>query len=196
MLLLIWIRRALLPKRKATKESSEEEEEGTSLITRPRVRRRIIIDDEIENTPARTTTTEPVLIQSDEDAEPRDNNESIQHLFDSVSTAPISVPLAISTAPASAPVLVSTSFPSIPSTAPLPSVHHTETASEGETSMTQSVEVEASVTLASLIDPNISSSTETVPIAASSEVATVPVAESEINIATSDKDMRDPKVRL
>jgi len=75
--------RALLPKRKATKESSEEEEEGTSLITRPRVRRRIIIDDEIENTPARTSATEPVLIQSDEDAEPRDNNESIQHLFDS-----------------------------------------------------------------------------------------------------------------
>ncbi|XP_070017606.1 uncharacterized protein [Nicotiana sylvestris] len=103
-----------------------------------------------------------------------------------VSTAPISVPLAVSTAPASAPVLVSTSFPSIPSTAPLPSVHHTETASEGETSMTQSVEVEASVTLVSLIDPNISSFAETVPVAASSEVATVPVAESEINIATSD----------
>ncbi|XP_070013184.1 uncharacterized protein [Nicotiana sylvestris] len=59
-------------------------------------------------------------------------------------------------------------------------------ASEGETSMTQSVEVEASVTLASLVDPNISSSAETVPVAASSEVATVPVAESEINIATSD----------
>ncbi|XP_070026231.1 uncharacterized protein [Nicotiana sylvestris] len=75
--------RALLPKRKATKESSEEEEEGTSLITRPRARRRIIIDNEIENTPARTSATEPVLIQSDEDAEPRDNNESIQHLFDS-----------------------------------------------------------------------------------------------------------------
>ncbi|XP_075106345.1 uncharacterized protein LOC142179550 [Nicotiana tabacum] len=75
--------RALLPKRKATKESSEEEEEGTSLITRPRSRRRIIIDNEIENTPARTSATEPVLIQSDEDAEPRDNNESIQHLFDS-----------------------------------------------------------------------------------------------------------------
>ncbi|XP_075112236.1 uncharacterized protein LOC142182146 [Nicotiana tabacum] len=75
--------RALLPKRKATKESSEEEEEGTSLITRPRARRRIIIDNEIENTPARTSATEPILIQSDEDAEPRDNNESIQHLFDS-----------------------------------------------------------------------------------------------------------------
>ncbi|XP_070017165.1 HDA1 complex subunit 2-like [Nicotiana sylvestris] len=59
-------------------------------------------------------------------------------------------------------------------------------ASEGETSMTQSVEVEASVTPASLVDPNISSSAETVPVAASSEVATVPVAESEINIATSD----------
>ncbi|XP_070017348.1 uncharacterized protein [Nicotiana sylvestris] len=59
-------------------------------------------------------------------------------------------------------------------------------ASEGETSMTQSVEVEASMTLASLVDPNISSSAETVPVAASSEVATVPVAESEINIATSD----------
>ncbi|XP_070005969.1 HDA1 complex subunit 2-like [Nicotiana sylvestris] len=59
-------------------------------------------------------------------------------------------------------------------------------ASEGETSMTQSVEVEASVTFASLVDPNISSSAETVPVAASSEVATVPVAESEINIATSD----------
>uniref|UniRef100_A0A1U7Y0H7 Uncharacterized protein LOC104239725 n=1 Tax=Nicotiana sylvestris TaxID=4096 RepID=A0A1U7Y0H7_NICSY len=43
-------------------------------------------------------------------------------------------------------------------------------ASEGETSMTQSVEVEASVTLVSLIDPNISSSAETVPVAASSEV--------------------------
>uniref|UniRef100_A0A1U7Y7R1 Myosin-6-like n=1 Tax=Nicotiana sylvestris TaxID=4096 RepID=A0A1U7Y7R1_NICSY len=42
-------------------------------------------------------------------------------------------------------------------------------ASEGETSMTQSVEVEASVTLASLVDPNISSSAETVPVAASSE---------------------------
>ncbi|XP_075111807.1 uncharacterized protein LOC142181977 [Nicotiana tabacum] len=75
--------RVLLPKRKAIKESSEEEEEGTSLITRPRVRRRIIIDDEIENTHARTSTTEPVLIHSDEDTEPRDNNESIQHLFDS-----------------------------------------------------------------------------------------------------------------
>jgi len=75
--------RALLPKRKATKEGSEEEEEGTSLITRPRARRRIVIDDEIENTPARTSATEPVLIQSDEDAEPRYNNESIQHLFDS-----------------------------------------------------------------------------------------------------------------
>ncbi|XP_070003449.1 uncharacterized protein [Nicotiana sylvestris] len=59
-------------------------------------------------------------------------------------------------------------------------------ASEGETSMTQSVEVEASVTLASLIDPNISSSAETIPVAASLEVATVHVAESEINIATSD----------
>ncbi|XP_070010877.1 flocculation protein FLO11-like [Nicotiana sylvestris] len=327
--------RALLPKKKATKESSEEEDEGTSLITRPRIRRRIIIDDEIENTPARTSATEPVLIQSDEDAEPRDNNESIQHLFESgfgsgelgpvfdeaplssfvpissiplptvsislpvlttsvllpVSTAPIFVPLAVSSTPASAPVLVSTSFPSILSTAPLPSVHHTETgsssgsmtmrsvtlevpanhsllrktgradvwfepligdiekknmeshscltlmndvvhstlksadtpspalevpgteellneevntvaigitipasaknvaipASEGETSMTQSVEIEAFVTLVSLIDPNISSSAEIVPVAASSEVATVPVAESEINIATSDK---------
>ncbi|XP_070017270.1 uncharacterized protein [Nicotiana sylvestris] len=52
-------------------------------------------------------------------------------------------------------------------------------ASEGETSMTQSVEVEASVTLASLVDPNISSSAETVPVAASSEVATVPVAEND-----------------
>ncbi|PPZ15415.1 hypothetical protein C5P34_26645 [Escherichia coli] len=52
--------------------------------------------------------------------------------------------------------------------------------------MTQSVEVEASVTLVSLIDPNISSFAEIVPVAASSEVATVPVAESEINIATSD----------
>nr|XP_016500506.1 PREDICTED: uncharacterized protein LOC107818937 [Nicotiana tabacum] len=178
--------RALLPKRKATKESSEEEEEGTSLITRPRVRRRIIIDDEIENTPARTSTTEPVLIHSDEDAEPRDNNESIQHLFDSgfgsgelgpvfdeaplssfvpissiplptvsislpvlttsvllpVSTAPISVPLAVSTAPASAPVLVSTSFPSIPSTAPLPSVHHTETGSSSGSMTMRSVTLE------------------------------------------------------
>ncbi|XP_070011355.1 uncharacterized protein [Nicotiana sylvestris] len=51
-------------------------------------------------------------------------------------------------------------------------------ASEGETSMTQFVEVEASVTLASLVDPNISSLAETVPVAASSEVATVPVAEN------------------
>ncbi|XP_070014417.1 uncharacterized protein [Nicotiana sylvestris] len=61
-------------------------------------------------------------------------------------------------------------------------------APEGETSMTQSVEVEASVTLAPLIDPNTSSSAETAPVAASSEVSTVPVAisESEINIATSD----------
>nr|XP_016450315.1 PREDICTED: uncharacterized protein LOC107775143 [Nicotiana tabacum] len=49
----------------------------------PRVRRRILIDDEIEDTPARTSTTEPVLIYSDEDTEPRDNNKSIQHLFDS-----------------------------------------------------------------------------------------------------------------
>uniref|UniRef100_A0A1U7W4K3 Uncharacterized protein LOC104220392 n=1 Tax=Nicotiana sylvestris TaxID=4096 RepID=A0A1U7W4K3_NICSY len=181
--------RALLPKRKATKESSEEEEEGTSLITRPRVRRRIVIDDEIENTPARTSATEPVLIQSDEDAEPRDNNESIQHLFDSgfesgelgpvfdeaplsslvpissiplptvsvslpaltpsiclpISTAPISVPLATSTAPASAPVLVSTSFPSIPSipsAAPLPSVHHTETGSSSGNMSMRSVTLE------------------------------------------------------
>nr|XP_016502667.1 PREDICTED: dynactin subunit 1-like [Nicotiana tabacum] len=178
--------RALLPKRKATKESSEEEEEGTSLITRPRARRRIIIDDEIENTPARTSATEPVLIQSDEDAEPRDNNESIQHLFDSgfgsgelgpvfdeaplssfvpissiplpavsvslpalttsvclpISTAPISVPLAASTAPASAPVLVSTSFPSIPSAAPLPSVHHTETGSSSGNMTMRSVTLE------------------------------------------------------
>ncbi|XP_075073928.1 uncharacterized protein LOC142161873 [Nicotiana tabacum] len=178
--------RALLPKRKATKESSEEEEEGTSLITRPRARRRIIIDNEIENTPARTSATEPVLIQSDEDAEPRDNNESIQHLFDSgfgsgelgpvfdeahiysfvpisfiplpavsvslpalttsvclpISTAPISVPLAASTAPASAPVLVSTSFPSIPSAAPLPSVHHTETSSSSGNMTMRSVTLE------------------------------------------------------
>uniref|UniRef100_A0A1U7YJ16 Uncharacterized protein LOC104249373 n=1 Tax=Nicotiana sylvestris TaxID=4096 RepID=A0A1U7YJ16_NICSY len=181
--------RALLPKRKATKESSEEEEEGTSLITRPRARRRIIIDNEIENTPARTSATEPVLIQSDEDAEPRDNNESIQHLFDSgfgsgelgpvfdeaplsslvpissiplptvsvslpaltpsiclpISTAPISVPLATSTAPASAPVLVSTSFPSIPSipsAAPLPSVHHTETGSSSGNMSMRSVTLE------------------------------------------------------
>ncbi|XP_075101023.1 uncharacterized protein LOC107781373 isoform X4 [Nicotiana tabacum] len=178
--------RALLPKRKATKESSEEEEEGTSLITRPRARRRIIIDNEIENTPARTSATEPVLIQSDEDAEPRDNNESIQHLFDSgfgsgelgpvfdeaplssfvpissiplpavsislpalttsvclpISTAPISVPLAASTAPASAPVLVSTSFPSIPSAAPLPSVHHTETGSSSGNMTMRSVTLE------------------------------------------------------
>ncbi|XP_070002662.1 uncharacterized protein [Nicotiana sylvestris] len=181
--------RALLPKRKATKESSEEEEEGTSLITRPRARRRIIIDNEIENTPARTSATEPVLIQSDEDAEPRDNNESIQHLFDSgfgsgelgpvfdeahlssfvpisfiplpavsvslpalttsiclpISTAPISVPLAASTAPASAPVLVSTSFPSIPSAAPLPSVHHTETGSSSGNITMRSVTLEANL---------------------------------------------------
>nr|XP_016504632.1 PREDICTED: uncharacterized protein LOC107822599 [Nicotiana tabacum] len=52
-------------------------------------------------------------------------------------------------------------------------------ASEGETSTTQSMEVETSVTIPS-------SSAETVPVPASSEVATVPVAESEINIATSD----------
>ncbi|XP_070007791.1 uncharacterized protein [Nicotiana sylvestris] len=178
--------RALLPKRKATKESSEEEEEGTSLITRPRARRRIIIDNEIENTHARTSATEPVLIQSDEDAEPRNNNELIQHLFDSgfgsgelgpvfdeahlssfvpissiplpavsvslpalrtsiclpISTAPISVPLAASTAPASAPVLVSTSFPSIPSAAPLPSVHHTETGSSNGNMTMRSVTLE------------------------------------------------------
>ncbi|XP_070008112.1 uncharacterized protein [Nicotiana sylvestris] len=181
--------RALLPKRKATKESSEEEEEGTSLITRPRARRRIVIDDGIENTPARTSATEPVLIQSDEDAEPRDNNKSIQHLFDSgfesgelgpvfdeaplsslvpissislptvsvslpaltpsiclpISTVPISVPLATSTAPASAPVLVSTSFPSIPSipsAAPLPSVHHTETGSSSGNMSMRSVTLE------------------------------------------------------
>ncbi|XP_070005227.1 uncharacterized protein [Nicotiana sylvestris] len=181
--------RALLPKRKATKESSEEEEEGTSLITRPRSRRRIVIDDEIENTLVRTSATEPVLIQSDEDAEPRDNNESIQHLFDSgfesgelgpvfdeaplsslvlissiplptvsvslpaltpsiclsISTAPISIPLATSTAPASAPVLVSTSFPSIPSipsAAPLPSVHHTETGSSSGNMSMRSVTLE------------------------------------------------------
>ncbi|XP_070012325.1 uncharacterized protein [Nicotiana sylvestris] len=49
-------------------------------------------------------------------------------------------------------------------------------ASEGETSMTQSVEVEASVTLSSLIDPNISSSAETILVATSSKVATVHVA--------------------
>nr|XP_016504386.1 PREDICTED: myosin-6-like [Nicotiana tabacum] len=61
-------------------------------------------------------------------------------------------------------------------------------APEGETSMTQFVDVEASVTLDPLIDPNTSSSAETAPVAASSEVSTVPVAasESEINIATSD----------
>nr|XP_009796022.1 PREDICTED: uncharacterized protein LOC104242654 [Nicotiana sylvestris] len=59
-----------------------------------------------------------------------------------VSTAPISVPLAVSTAPASAPVLVSTSFPSIPSTAPLPSVHHTETGSSSGSMTMRSVTLE------------------------------------------------------
>ncbi|XP_070013428.1 uncharacterized protein [Nicotiana sylvestris] len=59
---------------------------------------------------------------------------------------------------------------------------------KGEISTTQSMEAETSVTLAPLVEPNTSSPVETAPIAASSEVATVPVAvsESEINIATSD----------
>nr|XP_016469612.1 PREDICTED: myosin-6-like [Nicotiana tabacum] len=61
-------------------------------------------------------------------------------------------------------------------------------ASEGEISTTQSMEAETSVTLAPLVEPNTSSPAETAPVAASSEVVTVPVAvsESEINIATSD----------
>ncbi|XP_019236972.1 PREDICTED: uncharacterized protein LOC109217203, partial [Nicotiana attenuata] len=76
--------RTLLQKRKAIGESSKNEEEGgTSLIARPRIRRRVINDDEIEDTPAQTSTTEPVLIPSDEDTVPRDTNESTQHLFDS-----------------------------------------------------------------------------------------------------------------
>lgn len=59
---------------------------------------------------------------------------------------------------------------------------------EGEISTTQSMEAETSVTLATLVEPNTSSPAETDPVAASSEVVTVPVAvsESEINIATSD----------
>ncbi|XP_070026111.1 chitinase-like protein PB1E7.04c [Nicotiana sylvestris] len=61
-------------------------------------------------------------------------------------------------------------------------------APEGEISMTQSMKAETFVTLAPLIEPNTSSPTETALVAASSEVATVPVAvsESEINSATSD----------
>uniref|UniRef100_A0A1U7VCW8 Uncharacterized protein LOC104215960 n=1 Tax=Nicotiana sylvestris TaxID=4096 RepID=A0A1U7VCW8_NICSY len=59
-----------------------------------------------------------------------------------VATAPIFVPLAVSTAPASASMLVSTSFPSIPSTAPLPSVHHTETGSSSGSMTMRSVTLE------------------------------------------------------
>ncbi|XP_070007808.1 uncharacterized protein [Nicotiana sylvestris] len=67
-------------------------------------------------------------------------------------------------------------------------------APEGEISTTQSMEAETSVTLSPLVEPNTSSPTETAPVAASSEVATVPVvvSESEINIATSD--VRTPSV--
>ncbi|XP_019242620.1 PREDICTED: large proline-rich protein bag6-B-like, partial [Nicotiana attenuata] len=76
--------RTLLQKRKAIGEGSKNEEEGgTSSIARPRIRRRVINDDEIEDTPAQTSTTEPVLIPSDEDTVPRNTNESTQHLFDS-----------------------------------------------------------------------------------------------------------------
>ncbi|XP_070006993.1 uncharacterized protein [Nicotiana sylvestris] len=125
--------RASLPKRKAIGESSEnEEEEDTSLIARPRVRRRVINSDEIEDTPAQTSSTEPILIYSDEDTVPKDTNELTQRLFDSgfvsgelgpvFDEAPLSlfvpissIPLPVSTAHASVPVLVSSSSPSIPS---------------------------------------------------------------------------------
>ncbi|XP_070005137.1 flocculation protein FLO11-like [Nicotiana sylvestris] len=152
-----------------------------------------------------------------------------------ISTAPISVPLAVSTAPTSAPALVSTSFPSIPvstsspsipvstsspsipSIAPLPSVHRTETGSSSGSMTMRSVTLEvpanhsllrktgrADVWLEPLVEVpgteellneevttaaigiTIPASAETVHVAASSEVATVPVAESEINIATSN----------
>ncbi|XP_070023395.1 interactor of constitutive active ROPs 5-like [Nicotiana sylvestris] len=59
-------------------------------------------------------------------------------------------------------------------------------APEGETSMTQSMEAEVPVTLASLGDFNIPGPVETAPIAAPSEVVTVPVTAPENEIATSD----------
>nr|XP_009765320.1 PREDICTED: uncharacterized protein LOC104216881 [Nicotiana sylvestris] len=59
-------------------------------------------------------------------------------------------------------------------------------APEGETSMTQSMEAEAPVTLASLGDFNTPGPVETAPIAAPSEVVTVPVTAPENEIATSD----------
>uniref|UniRef100_A0A1S3Z9J2 Myosin heavy chain, fast skeletal muscle-like n=1 Tax=Nicotiana tabacum TaxID=4097 RepID=A0A1S3Z9J2_TOBAC len=59
-------------------------------------------------------------------------------------------------------------------------------APEGETSMTQSMEAEAPVTLATLGDFNIPSPIEITPITAPSEVVTVPVIAPENEIATSD----------
>uniref|UniRef100_A0A1U7WKF5 Uncharacterized protein LOC104229488 n=1 Tax=Nicotiana sylvestris TaxID=4096 RepID=A0A1U7WKF5_NICSY len=59
-------------------------------------------------------------------------------------------------------------------------------APEGETSMTQSMEAEAPVTLASLGDFNTPGPAETAPIATPSEVVTVPVTAPENEIATSD----------
>ncbi|XP_075088865.1 uncharacterized protein LOC142170674 [Nicotiana tabacum] len=59
-------------------------------------------------------------------------------------------------------------------------------APEGENSMTQSMEAEAPVTLASLGDFNTPGPVETAPIAAPSEVVTVPVTAPENEIATSD----------
>ncbi|XP_070029021.1 uncharacterized protein [Nicotiana sylvestris] len=59
-------------------------------------------------------------------------------------------------------------------------------APEGETSMTQFIEVEAPVTLASLGDFNTTGPVETAPIAAPSKVVTVPVTAPENEIATSD----------
>ncbi|XP_019223691.1 PREDICTED: flocculation protein FLO11-like [Nicotiana attenuata] len=60
-------------------------------------------------------------------------------------------------------------------------------APEGETSMTQFVEAETSVTLAPLDELSTSIPAGTAPVAASSEVTTVPIAvhESEANITTS-----------
>uniref|UniRef100_A0A1U7Y213 Flocculation protein FLO11-like n=1 Tax=Nicotiana sylvestris TaxID=4096 RepID=A0A1U7Y213_NICSY len=57
---------------------------------------------------------------------------------------------------------------------------------EGETSMTQSMEAEASVTLASLGDFNTPGPVETAHIVVSSKVVTVPVTAPENEIATSD----------
>nr|XP_009801127.1 PREDICTED: myosin-6-like [Nicotiana sylvestris] len=59
-------------------------------------------------------------------------------------------------------------------------------APEGETSMTQSMEAEVPVTLASLGDFNIPGPVETAPIATPSEVVVVPVTAPENEIATSD----------